>query len=154
MEVSGPQWCSRFPGSASPDDLHPDWRGRVWAFISALERAGAEVKVSATWRPPERAYLMHWCWMIANLSQAPAAIPPMKGVDIDWTHHGDSRAARSAATATDACGAGSLKSEIKMFLVSDFCVLLSEAPNTRSRREHQGQAPSSPRRSALAGGWA
>lgn len=99
MEVSGPQWCSRFPGSASPDDLHPDWRGRVWAFVSAMERAGATVRVTATWRPPQRAYLMHWCWMIANLSQSPAAVPAMADVAIDWTHHGDSRAARAAAQA-------------------------------------------------------
>ena len=98
-EISGPQWCARFPGSKSPDDLTPEWRGRVWAFISALQKASATVDITATYRPPERAYLMHWCWMIANLSQSPAAVPPMAGVDIDWTHHGDISAARAAARA-------------------------------------------------------
>jgi hypothetical protein len=98
-EASGRHWCERFPGSQSPEDLTPDWRGRVYAFLSALQRAGASVNITATYRPPERAYLMHWCWMIANLSQAPGAVPPMAGVDIDWTHHGDSRAARAAADA-------------------------------------------------------
>ena len=98
-EVSGPQWCVRFPGSHSPDDLNPEWRGRVWAFISSLQKAGASVDISATFRPPQRAYLMHWCWMIANLSQAPAAVPPLDGVDIDWTHRGDNSAARAAARA-------------------------------------------------------
>ena len=98
-EFSGPQWCTRFPGSKSVDDLDPEWRGRVEAFLSALQKGGAKIDVSATFRPPERAYLMHWCWMITNLSQAPAAVPPMPGVAIDWTHGGDSRAARAAAEA-------------------------------------------------------
>jgi len=57
------------------------------------------VEISATYRPPERAYLMHWCWMIANLSQAPSAVPPMTGIDIDWTCRGDGSAARAAARA-------------------------------------------------------
>ena len=98
-EFSGPQWCARFPGSRSPDDLTPEWRGKVWAFISAMQHAGANVDISATYRPPERAYLMHWCWMIANLSQAPGAVPHMQGVAIDWTHGGDISAARTAALA-------------------------------------------------------
>lgn len=99
IEFSGSQWCTRFPGSLSLDDLEPTWRGRVWAFLTAMERAGATVNVTATYRPPERAYLMHWCWMIANLAQAPAAVPTMPGVNIDWTHDGDVRAAKSAALA-------------------------------------------------------
>lgn len=98
-EFSGPDWCSRFPGSHSLEDLDPDWRSHAWAFVSALERAGAEVKISATLRPKERAYLMHWCWMIAHLAQAPGAVPPMAGVAIDWTHRGDSKAAKAAALA-------------------------------------------------------
>jgi len=98
-EASGPQWCARFPGSHSPEDLVEGFRGRVMAFISAMEKGGATVVVDATYRPPERAYLMHWCWMIANLSQSPAAVPHMAGVDIDWTHGGDILAARAAARA-------------------------------------------------------
>ncbi len=96
-EFSGPQWCMRFPGSRLIDDLDPAWRSRVWAFVSVLQQGGAHVEVQATLRPPERAYLMHWCWMIAHLSQAPAAVPPMEGVPVDWTHGGDGKAARAAA---------------------------------------------------------
>jgi hypothetical protein len=102
-EHSGPEWCARFPGSRSIDDLHPDWRGKVWAFVSALQRGGAQVDVQATLRPPERAYLMHWCWMIANLAQAPAAVPPMDGIGIDWTHGGNVRDAKAAAAAMAEC---------------------------------------------------
>jgi hypothetical protein len=98
-ELSGPTWCSRFPTSVSPNDLLPDFRDRVLAFISAIERGGAKVSIGATYRPPERAYLMHWCCMIANSGQDPAAVPPMGGVDIDWSHDGEVSDARGAAAA-------------------------------------------------------
>jgi hypothetical protein len=85
-ELSGPQWCARFPGSAKTGDLLPDFRDRVDAFISAMQSAAASVRVSATFRPPERAYLMHWCCMIADSGQDPAAVPAMAGVNIRWAH--------------------------------------------------------------------
>jgi len=98
-ELSGPQWCARFPGSVSPNDLLPEFRDRVLAFISAMHRGGATVHIDATYRPPERAYLMHWCCMIADSGQDPTAVPHMHGVDIDWSHHGDVSDARAAAAA-------------------------------------------------------
>lgn len=102
MEVSGPKWCARFPTSRSADDLLPEFKSRVLAFISAMERGGSRVAIDASYRPPERAYLMHWCCMIADSGQDPAAVPPMAGVDIDWSHDGDVAAARSAARAMKA----------------------------------------------------
>ena len=98
-EPSGPQWCARFPGSVSPNDLLPDFRDRVLAFISAMHRAGATVHIAATYRPPERAYLMHWCCMIADSGQDPSHVPAMHGVAIDWGHGGDVHEARVAAAA-------------------------------------------------------
>ena len=98
-EPSGAVWCSRFPTSVSPDDLLPDFRDKVLAFISAMERDGAQVSIAATFRPPERAYLMHWCCMIADSGQDPAAVSSMSGVDIDWSHQGDVSDARAAAAA-------------------------------------------------------
>jgi hypothetical protein len=83
----------------SPDDLLPAFRDNVLAFISAMKRGGANVSVAATWRPPERAYLMHWCCMLADSGQDPAAIPPMKGVNIDWTCGGSVSIARKNAAA-------------------------------------------------------
>ena len=96
-EPSGPQWCPRFPGSTSPADLLPDFRDDVRAFISKMQDGGASVTISATFRPPERAYLMHFCCMIANGAADPETIPPMAGVDIDWTLGGDLEGARAAA---------------------------------------------------------
>ncbi len=94
-EPSGPQWCARFPGSASPNDLVPDFRDRVQAFLSVLKNAHADVRISATFRPPERAWLMHWCWRIANEGFDPATVPAMAGIAIAWNH----AAAKSAAAA-------------------------------------------------------
>jgi hypothetical protein len=98
-ELSGPQWCARFPTGVSPTDLLPDFRDRVLAFISAMQRGGATVHIGATYRPPERAYLMHWCCKIADSGQDPGAVPPMPGVEIDWSHDGNASDARAAAAA-------------------------------------------------------
>ena len=98
-EPSGPQWCPRFPGSTSPADLLPDFRDDVRAFISQMQDGGASVTISATFRPPQRAYLMHWCWLIAREGADPASVPPMAGVAIDWTHDANDSAARAAAEA-------------------------------------------------------
>lgn len=97
MEPSGRQWCSRFMGSVSIDALAEPFQGYARAFVNALLTAGASVSISATFRPPERAYLMHWCWAIAEGAVMPADVPPMAGVDIDWTHGGDYTGARLAA---------------------------------------------------------
>ena len=96
-EVSGPGWCARFATSTSLDDLLPDFGDCVRAFLTQLRRAGANVQVNATWRPPQRAYLMHWCCMVGDSGQDAAAVPALPGVDIDWTHGGDMASARAAA---------------------------------------------------------
>lgn len=107
MEPSGSSWCARFPGSALTSDLDPSFRPGVEAFIAQLTSHGALVSISATYRPPERAYLMHYCCLIAGYRDKtqifhqinPADVPAMPGVDIDWTHQGAIGAARAAAVA-------------------------------------------------------
>jgi hypothetical protein len=96
-EPAGPQWCARFPASQSLDDLLPDFGDKVHAFISQMQKAGASVSVADTYRPPERAYLMHWCCMIGGSGQDPSAVPAMAGVDIDWTCGDSVPNARNAA---------------------------------------------------------
>lgn len=102
LEVSGPGWCDLFQTSTSLEDLAPEFRRCVARFIAALRDAGAAVQISATYRPVQRAYLMHWCCMIADGGQDPAAVPSMDGVPIDWTHGGDRAAAKAAARAMKA----------------------------------------------------
>jgi len=103
-EFSGPQWCARYPGSMSVADLTPDFRDVVRAFISQMEDGGAAVRVSATYRPPERAYLMHWCWMIAREGFPPGNVPMRPDVPVIWVHQSasgasDLGASRAAAAA-------------------------------------------------------
>lgn len=85
-DLSGPQWVKRFPTSRDVDDLQPAFAKEVAAFLDALKAASAKVDISATYRPKERAYLMHWAWLISREKFDPAKVPPMPGVAIRWDH--------------------------------------------------------------------
>lgn len=102
LEPSGAQWCARFPTSVAVTNLAEPFRSNVIRFIEALRAGGLTEHVAATWRPAPRAWLMHWCCMIADSGQDPAAVPPLAGVAIDWAHGGDIAAARAAARAMKA----------------------------------------------------
>jgi hypothetical protein len=103
VEPSGLAWVRRFPGSVSLDDLTPGFRDKADAFVRALRYAGAKVRITATWRPPERAWLMYWCCRIAKKKFDPAKVPHVPGIDIDWQHIAsgapDLNVARTAALA-------------------------------------------------------
>lgn len=87
LEPSGRSWVSEYRGADSLDDLRQPFRGYAEAFIGALRAAGATVTISATYRPPKRAYLMHWCWKIARNQIDPKDVPAMDGVPISWKHY-------------------------------------------------------------------
>jgi hypothetical protein len=86
MALSGAQWAGQFPTSTSLTDLEAGFRASLGRFLTALTAAGASYSVSATLRPPERAYLMHWSWRIAREHYDPRQVPAMAGVDIQWAH--------------------------------------------------------------------
>lgn len=101
---SGATWVAQFPTSTSTSDLDASFKSSVDNFISALNTAGATVNISATYRPPERAYLMHYSYRIAKDGLDPASVPAMAGVDICWVHRNaqgqaDNAAAKAAANA-------------------------------------------------------
>lgn len=98
-QPSGPAWVSRFPGSSSTTDLTPAFRSAVDQFIAALRTSGAGVSIAATYRPRERAYLMHYAWRIAREGLSPGQVPPMAGVDIEWVHVDSRRAAEQMVAA-------------------------------------------------------
>jgi hypothetical protein len=106
-ELSGRSWVSRFPGSDLVSDLSGTFRQEVTDFISMMRRAGITVTVFATRRPPERAYLMHYSWLIAKGKIDPADVPPFAPgpgrapVRICWQHT-DSRGADDRAASVDA----------------------------------------------------
>lgn len=85
-QLSGLQWVSQYPTSTSLTDLAPGFRQSAQNFINALNNAGAQVHIEATYRPPERAYLMHWAWMIDKEQYDPRLVPAMAGVNIQWAH--------------------------------------------------------------------
>ncbi|MCG2586791.1 hypothetical protein [Massilia sp. TS11] len=91
-ELSGEAWVARWPGSSALDDLAPGFRAAARAFLAALQAAGVQVLVSATYRPPERAWLMHWSYAIVRLRQDPRTVPARAGVPIDWVHHDEAGA--------------------------------------------------------------
>lgn len=97
-EKSGTAWVSRFPTSTSTDDLDSTFKDNVEKFILAIKEAGGAVRISATYRPKERAYLMHYSSRISRGDIAADKVPAMDGVNIDWLHDSD-EASKKAATA-------------------------------------------------------
>jgi hypothetical protein len=103
-EPSGVVWVGRFPTSKSTTTLIDGFRQKCDAFLAALDNAGATVDINATRRPPERAYLMHWSFVINAGEVEPEDVPPHAGVDIEWVHQKtngspDLPASRAAAAA-------------------------------------------------------
>lgn len=85
-EKSGLAWVNRFPTSTSLDDLKEPFKSSAKEFVSSLKTAGIQVRVSATYRPVERSYLMHYCAKIARGQISPEKVPSWPGVNIDWAH--------------------------------------------------------------------
>lgn len=85
-KLSGRYWTTKFEGSTALSSLDSKFRRKVDAFVGALRNAGANVRVAATTRSCERAYLMHWSWRIVKQGFDPEKVPPMRGVDIQWWH--------------------------------------------------------------------
>lgn len=83
---SGKDWVDLFPSSNRIQSLREPFRGKALNFLGALEKAGARISVACTYRPPERAYLMHYAYQIAKGILNPSQVPPMEGVGISWAH--------------------------------------------------------------------
>ncbi len=88
-ELSGLAWVSKFPTSKKVDDLVGTFKTNVTKFLDALRTAGATVDIEATFRPKERAYLMHWSYEIAKANYDPEKVPAMDGVEIEWVWRDD-----------------------------------------------------------------
>lgn len=110
MPLSGPAWVQQFPTSRSVDDLVDPFRTNVQNFLAALSDAGAAVSIADTLRPPQRLFLMHYCFQVAKSVLAPAQVPAISNVDINWLHTDDdgnpNLAASVAAAAQMVAGYG------------------------------------------------
>ncbi|MES2347111.1 MAG: LysM peptidoglycan-binding domain-containing protein [Pseudomonadota bacterium] len=110
LELSGPKWCARFPGSRSLDTLNARFKPKAKAFIDAMRAAGISVTVNATLRPIERSYLMYYAFRICKGDDV-TKIPPWDGVNIDWAHRdasGKADVAAAKAAARKMCDGYSL----------------------------------------------
>lgn len=94
--LSGASWVSKFPDSKSTASLDGSFASGVDKFIDSMTAGGANVVIGTTLRPKERAYLMHYAYLIANDQIQPTAVPSMSGVEIEW-EHGDAAASKQAA---------------------------------------------------------
>ena len=98
--LSGAAWWhanqAKYPNSKSVEDLAPAFRTSVKKFLAALAEAGASVSIETTRRNQNRAYLMHYSWMIAHGQIDSSKVPLVPGVNIVWDHS-NAAASRSAA---------------------------------------------------------
>lgn len=99
-ELSGPEWCAKYPGSHDVSTLRPSFQLPVGDFIAAIEAGGGVVSPQSTLRPKERAYLMEAAWLIMHGEILPEKVKPMDGVPIDWVHPTKDK---SIAAATAMC---------------------------------------------------
>jgi hypothetical protein len=103
-ELSGAQWVARFPDGGATSALGNDFRPGCEAFIAVMKAGDANVSISSTRRPVERAYLMHFSWQVHKRTLNPQNVPAKAGVNIEWVHRNasgaiDLVASRRAATA-------------------------------------------------------
>lgn len=99
VKVSGQDWCGLYLQSKSLDDLAEPFKTNAKKFINAMRNAGISITINTTWRPNERSYLMYYSTAIARGQIAVDKIPPFPGVNIDWTHKGNTSEAVKAAKA-------------------------------------------------------
>lgn len=96
-KFAGPIWVPLYPGSDKIADCADPFKTNVAKFVLSLKNGGADVRITATYRPPERAYLMHYaCWVAGFTDKngvfqqmKPEDVPVMPGVDIDWSCGGN-----------------------------------------------------------------
>ncbi len=70
---------------------------------------GAQVTISATKRPEERAYLMHWSWMIAKGHYDASKVSAKAGVNINWWHGDQAKSEAAAQEMVDGYGINNLQ---------------------------------------------
>jgi hypothetical protein len=94
--LSGASWVNDFPDSKSTSALAATFAVAVDNFIAAIKGGGATLSIGSTYRPVERAHLMHYAWKVARKEIAAADVPAMTGVDIEWVHATDAQSVQAA----------------------------------------------------------
>ncbi|PLZ96272.1 peptidoglycan-binding protein [Fischerella thermalis CCMEE 5268] len=137
FRLSGSHWVDNFPTSKLIADLASPFREKVEAFHNALIDAGCQVIVTATHRPKERAYLMHYSARINRQEISPQYVPAMNGVDINWVHYTNAGSLQAAKDMVVAYGVGgnpvSLNSRHIQRLAIDWNITWNGKINIRDR---------------------
>ena len=107
QQLSGAHWVKFFPGRNTIADLASPFRQRVEAFEQALRAAGAKIAIASVYRPPQRAYLMHYSTRISRGEIAPQNVPSYAGVSIDWVHYTSTASVQAARDMANTYGIGS-----------------------------------------------
>ncbi len=89
-----PALTTTFPEIRETDKLDPGFKTKWDAFAKALKDAGADVNIASTLRSLGRAYMMHYCAMVASGQIKPWEVPDgirslgqdTGPVGIEWSH--------------------------------------------------------------------
>jgi len=95
-KLSGASWVNEFPDAKVTSALTKYFAAAVDKFIAAMKAGDASVSIDSTYRPLERAYLMHYSWLVSQKQVAAADVPAMTGVDIEWVHPTDAQSVQAA----------------------------------------------------------
>jgi hypothetical protein len=108
QRLSGSHWQKitndKWPESSKVEDLSDGFRPKAQAFIEMLKQNKIDLEVSSTKRPPERAYLYHYCLEVAAGRVQPADVPKLPTVDIEWDHDDAEKSKTAAKEMADAFG--------------------------------------------------
>lgn len=95
MIPAGRGWCAEFATERTTASLRKPFRAHVQDFIAALEQgrrtpqgARCRVRITATRRPEQRAWLMRQAWDIVKSKKDPAKITPRADIPIEWSRTG------------------------------------------------------------------
>ncbi|MBA2372638.1 MAG: hypothetical protein H0V74_00345 [Chloroflexi bacterium] len=118
QRLSGPHWkaiADQRWGGATPkvNELESSFASDLQMFVDMLAANGITHEFTSGLRPPERAYLFHWCVKVWKGKVAPRDVPAMPGVDIIWDHGNDAKSRKAAeelADEFDLVGVAALKS--------------------------------------------
>jgi hypothetical protein len=93
--LSGADWCAKFPtGTTIAELTDGTFRDGVQAFHDAMVAAATaanklSISIAATYRPVNRAHLMHYAYNVSNGTTTPAdanKAAATAGISINWDH--------------------------------------------------------------------
>jgi hypothetical protein len=93
--LSGSAWCAEYPtGTTIAEITDATFRANVQAFHDAMVAAATaanslSISISASYRPAERAHLMHYAYKVYKGTTTPAAANTASaaaGININWDH--------------------------------------------------------------------